>query len=90
MTRDDIIRMAREADPFGVDGRLYAMSQLTPETLERFAVLVAHRAAEAERRPVTEEIANQMWTDCLSKYKRPGPFELINEFCARGITKEQA
>ena len=58
--------------------------------LERFAVLVAHRAAEAERRPVTEEIANQMWTDCLSKYKRPGPFELINEFCARGITKEQA
>lgn len=41
MTRDDIIRMAREADPFGMVGRLYAMAQLTPETLERFAALVA-------------------------------------------------
>lgn len=46
MTRDDIIRMAREADPFGMVGRLYAMAQLTPETLERFASLVA--AAERE------------------------------------------
>ena len=45
MSRDDIIRMAREADPFGMVGRLYAMAQLTPETLERFAALVA----EAER-----------------------------------------
>ena len=46
MTRDEIISLAREADPFGVDGRLYAMSQLTPETLERFAALVA--AAERD------------------------------------------
>ena len=46
MKRDDIIRMAREADPFGMVGRLYAMAQLTPETLERFAALVA--AAERE------------------------------------------
>lgn len=46
MTRDEIIRMAREADPFGMVGRLYAMAQLTPETLERFAELVA--AAERE------------------------------------------
>lgn len=46
MTREDIIRMAREADPFGMVGRLYAMAQLTPETLERFAALVA--AAERE------------------------------------------
>ena len=46
MKREEIIRMAREADPFGMVGRLYAMSQLTPETLERFAALVA--AAERE------------------------------------------
>jgi len=47
MTRDDIIRMAREADPFGENGRLYQMAELAPETLERFAELVA--AAERER-----------------------------------------
>ena len=47
MTRDDIIRMAREADPFGMVGRLYAMAQLTPETLERFASLVAEAEREA-------------------------------------------
>ena len=46
MTRDDIIRMALEADPAGEDGRLYAIAELTPETLERFAALVA--AAERE------------------------------------------
>ena len=47
MNRDDIIRMAREADPFGEDGRLYSLALLTPETLERFAALVA--AAERQR-----------------------------------------
>lgn len=58
--------------------------------VERICGAVAQRAAEAERRPITEEMANQFWADCLSKYKRPGPFELINEFLARSITKEQA
>ena len=47
MSRDDIIRMAREADPFGMVGRLYAIAQLTPETLERFASLVAEAEREA-------------------------------------------
>lgn len=46
MNRDDITRMAREADPFGDAGRLYGVAMLTPETLERFAALVA--AAEQE------------------------------------------
>lgn len=46
MNRDDIIRMAREADPAGEDGRLYAIAELTPKTLERFATMVA--AAERE------------------------------------------
>ncbi len=54
MKREDIIRMAREADPFGVDGRLYAMSQLTPETLERFAALVAAAEREAAQRAFWE------------------------------------
>ena len=47
MTQDEIIGMARQADPFGEHGRLYVMSQLTPETLESFAKLVA--AKERER-----------------------------------------
>lgn len=46
MTADDILRMAREADPFGDDGRLVSLAMLTPGTLERFAGLVA--AAERE------------------------------------------
>lgn len=48
MIRSDILRMmAWEADPFKKDGKLYALAKLTPETLERFAALVA--AAEADR-----------------------------------------
>ena len=46
MTQDEIIRMARVADPFGERGRLFDMAQLTPETLVRFAALVA--AAERD------------------------------------------
>lgn len=47
MNRDDVIRMAREADPFGDDGRLVSLAMLTPGTLERFAALVAAREREA-------------------------------------------
>lgn len=46
MTTDELIAMAREADPFGDDGRLVSLAMLTPETLARFAALVA--AAERE------------------------------------------
>ena len=46
MTTNEIIAMAREADPFGEDGRLFAMASVAPGTLERFAALVA--AAERE------------------------------------------
>lgn len=45
MTTNEIIAMAREADPFGEDGRLFAMASVAPGTLERFAAL----ATEAER-----------------------------------------
>lgn len=66
MTREDIIRMAREADPFGVDGRLYAMSQLTPETLERFAALVA--AAEREACAKLADGQIERWVDDRARY----------------------
>lgn len=46
MTTNEIIAMAREADPFGDDGRLVSLAMLTPGALERFAALVA--AAERE------------------------------------------
>ena len=47
MSREETIAMAREADPFGDDGRLVSLAMLTPETLERFAALVAAREREA-------------------------------------------
>ena len=34
MTTDELIAMAREADPFGDDGRLVSLAMLTPGTLE--------------------------------------------------------
>lgn len=47
MSREELIAMAREADPFGDDGRLVSLAMLTPGTLERFAALVAAREREA-------------------------------------------
>ena len=47
MTTDELIAMAREADPFGDDGRLVSLAMLTPETLARFAALVAAKEREA-------------------------------------------
>lgn len=58
------------------------------------AVVQAARRDEAlirqpvERKPLSESDANQLWNDCLKKYKRPGPFELIREFCARSNSAE--
>ena len=46
MSREEIIAMAREADPFGDDGQLVSLAMLTPGTLERFAALVAARERE--------------------------------------------
>lgn len=40
MITDEIIKLAREADPFGEHGKLYQVAALTPETLARFASLV--------------------------------------------------
>jgi hypothetical protein len=43
MDREKILDLAREADPFGEAGRLFAVASLTPEALKRFAALVAER-----------------------------------------------
>lgn len=48
MTREDIIRMAREAD-------LYASGGDVIEALERFAALVAAKASAAERDRMCEQ-----------------------------------
>lgn len=47
MTRDEVIAMAREADPFGDDGRLVSLALRTPGTLQRFAALVEAKEREA-------------------------------------------
>jgi len=47
LSREELIAMAREADPFGDDGRLVSLARLTPLTLERFAALVAAQEREA-------------------------------------------
>lgn len=46
LSREELIAMAREADPFGDDGRLVSLAMLTPGTLERFAALVLEQAAQ--------------------------------------------
>ena len=46
MTIDEIIKLAREADPFCEHGRLYQVAELTPETLARFAALVRNAVLE--------------------------------------------
>lgn len=42
----NIKRMAEMADPAGIDGRLYYIAEVTPETLERFTALVLEEAAK--------------------------------------------
>jgi len=76
MTRDDIIRMAREADPFGENGRLYQMAELAPETLARFAALVA----DAER----EACASMAEAFYRHQYDFTGNLELHEAIRARG------
>ena len=46
MTNDEILQAAKDADPFGEDGRLYLIAQLTPMTLERFAAIIEKRTIE--------------------------------------------
>lgn len=61
MTHEEIIAMAREADPFGDDGRLVSLAMLTPGTLERFAALVAAREREACAQVCANEEARALY-----------------------------
>jgi len=79
MKQDEIIEMARQADPFGKHGRLYVMAQLTPETIEAFAKLVAAKEREA----------------CIELIKSHGPtlangFMLTEAIRARSISRGEA
>lgn len=49
---------------------------------ERLSARIAELAARKPL-PLSEAAANQLWADCLKKHKRPGPYELIQAFCAR-------
>jgi hypothetical protein len=72
MTFDEIIKLAREADPFGEHGRLYQVAELTPETLIRFCHIVRNAALdeainviEKYRIPVGNSAAGELaceWT----------------------------
>lgn len=33
------------------------------------------------RKPLSVDDTNKLWDYCIRKYKRPGPYELIAEFC---------
>lgn len=80
MTIDEIIKLAREADPFGEHGRLYQVAELTPQTLARFASLVRNAALdeaikiiEEYRIPVGNSAAGELaceWTrDALEEIR---------------------
>ena len=61
LSREELIAMAREADPFGDDGRLVSLAMLTPGTLERFAALVAAREREACAQVCRSEMARALY-----------------------------
>lgn len=53
--REQIIEWAREADLAGEAGRLFFMATMTPETLARFAALVAQAVRAAENEACAQE-----------------------------------
>ena len=61
LRHEELIAMAREADPFGDDGRLVSLVMLTPGTLERFAALVAAREREACAQVCRSEMARALY-----------------------------
>ena len=81
MTNDEILQAAKDADPFGEDGRLYLIAQLTPMTLERFAAIIEKRTIE---RCVAE-------CDYVSKNARPSTvsyaYKTGADECAAAIRK---
>lgn len=88
MSRDEIIAMAREADPFGDDGRLVSLAMLTPGTLERFAALVAAREREACAQACDAEAERALFNwrnDLPSNQKFWNGAEQLASVCAAAI-----
>ena len=57
MTRDDVIRLAKEASEYGESGLLYEVAKRSPLTLERFTALVAAEVMEEDAK-VCEKVGN--------------------------------
>ena len=82
MTIDEIIKLAREADPFCERGKLYQVAALTPENLARFAELVRNVALE-EAASVTGEFAKKWWSiHCATNKHMETTRKAHDDFCA--------
>ena len=83
MTREDIVRMAREvADKDKVDPYLNEFVVLTPEELERFAALVA----AAEREECAKACEELLTIISSGDEHRDGVADCISAIRARGNT----
>lgn len=88
MSRDEIIALARQADPFGDDGRLVSLAMLTPGTLERFAALVATKEREACAQVCDAEAERALFNwrnDLPSNQKFWNGAEQLASVCAAAI-----
>lgn len=83
MSRDEIISMARAADPFGDDGRLVSLAMLTPGTLKRFAALVAAKEREACAKLVERLTERKRWIRGGINGESTKPCELASAIRAR-------
>ena len=82
MTIDEIIKLAREADPFGEHGKLYQVAALTPVNLTRFALLVRNAVLE-EAASVTGEFARKWWSiHCATNKHMETTRKAHDDFCA--------
>lgn len=84
MTHDEIMAMAREADPFGDDGRLVSLAMLTPGTLERFAALVAAKEREACAAKIEAITYRRRWASASINGTPLAPCELATAIRAIG------
>ena len=78
MNKEDIIRMAREA---GLMGNPLAYADWYPESLERFAALVAAEAVEKEREACAK-LCDYLWEykaseayECATAIRKRGDYE---------------
>lgn len=81
LTKDEIVSMAIEANPCGIDGRLTEVALSTPSTLLRFAALVT----AAERRACTaacEKVKQQVKATANSSFVTDAGKDIYNAMAA--------